>query len=187
MGALSEEQYNFLSGFPTQHVGSWLSEQDPVPCGNAACAMLQSEQWHAMRSRGAQWTDMQILECEICSRERKRRCRIIREEDPRSRQEPFVDALYVLANNVPKYNAIMVRSEEFAKRHQEQILWVVAKDNPYNFSNRGLSSDANESQIIKWLQEHDMKSSGLPGMLPLIAGLPVRLTDTISRTSRLHK
>ena len=142
MGALSEEQYNFLSGFPTQHVGSWLSEEEPVPCGNAACALLQSEQWHGMRTRGAHWTDIQILECESCSRERHRRCMIIREEDPRSRQEPFVDALYVLPNNVPKYDAIIVRAEEFAKRHQEPILWVVAKDKPYNFSKRGLSRDA---------------------------------------------
>jgi hypothetical protein len=100
---------------------------------------------------------MQNLECEICSRELNLRRRIIREDDPRSRQEPFVDALYVLANNVPKYDAIMVRAEEFAKRHQEQILWVVANDKPYNFSNRGLSRDAKESQTIKWLQEHDMK------------------------------
>ena len=45
-GQLSEESYNFLTGLPTEHTGSWRAD-GTVACGNAECAALP-EKWRRM-------------------------------------------------------------------------------------------------------------------------------------------
>ena len=46
-GSLTEEMYNFLMGFPTEHVGSWLpscpDRVQQIMCGNATCARLTAD------------------------------------------------------------------------------------------------------------------------------------------------
>ena len=39
----------------------------------------------------------------------------------------------------------------------------------------------------RWLEFHDQKTGGIMGLLPLIKGLPVRLTDHINRNLGLYK
>ena len=39
----------------------------------------------------------------------------------------------------------------------------------------------------RWLEFHDQKTGGIMGLLPLIKGLPVRLTDHIDRNLGLYK
>ena len=39
----------------------------------------------------------------------------------------------------------------------------------------------------RWLEFHDQKTGGIMGLLPLIKGLPVRLTDHIDRSLGLYK
>ena len=68
-GSLSEEMYNFLMGFPTEHAGSWLpphaDEAERLLCQNAACKKLPA-QWRIMVSSGASWREMESKEFDVC-------------------------------------------------------------------------------------------------------------------------
>ena len=66
MGALSEDSYNYLHGFPTEHCGSWLQD-DSTSCGRVECMQL-APTWKEMAARGSDWSDMVRLECKTCHR-----------------------------------------------------------------------------------------------------------------------
>jgi hypothetical protein len=78
---------------------------------------------------------MQDLECIPCKEERQRRNRLMQQNDPRVRQEPFLNAPYVHKNNEPKYHAMLLRAVEDGKRQPsgaQHILWVIAQDYPHD-------------------------------------------------------
>ena len=70
-GMLSDESYNFLHGFPTEHCGSWLST-GLVSCGSSSCANL-AKTLTLLALQGADWKKMQNMECDVCKKERNRR------------------------------------------------------------------------------------------------------------------
>ena len=137
LGALEEDMYNFLTGLPTQHAGSWSPTacgQGTVDCGRPSCSVLPAA-WNEMAQKGASWTEMQALECDLCKEERARRNRLVLPRDPRLNQEPFLSAPYIHQNNEPKYHAMLLRAVEQAKRGAEgpkHILWIRAQDRPHN-------------------------------------------------------
>ena len=53
--------------------------------------------------------------------------------------------------------------------------------------NEALDEDALNSKRKRWLELHDQKTGGIMGLLPLVKGLPVRLTDHIDRGLGLFK
>ena len=52
---------------------------------------------------------------------------------------------------------------------------------------KALEKDALEAKKRHWLSFHDQKTGGIMGMLPLIKGLPVRLSDHVDRNMGLYK
>ena len=50
-----------------------------------------------------------------------------------------------------------------------------------------LDEDALTEKRKRWLEAHDQKTGGIMGLLPLIRGLPVRLTDHVDRGLGLFK
>ena len=52
---------------------------------------------------------------------------------------------------------------------------------------KALEKDALEAKKRRWLSFHDQKTGGIMGMLPLIKGLPVRLSDHVDRNMGLYK
>ena len=50
-----------------------------------------------------------------------------------------------------------------------------------------LDRSALNAKRKRWLEFHDQKTGGIMGLLPLIKGLPVRLTDHIDRNLGLYK
>ena len=50
-----------------------------------------------------------------------------------------------------------------------------------------LEKDALDAKKRRWLSFHDQKTGGIMGMLPLIKGLPVRLSDHVDRDMGLYK
>ena len=50
-----------------------------------------------------------------------------------------------------------------------------------------LDKDALEAKKTRWLAFHDQKTGGIMGLLPLIKGLPMRLTDHECRPLGLYK
>ena len=111
-------------------------------------------------------------------------------KDHRVRAPPFVRAPFIHQNNEPKYNALLVRAVEDAKRGGEQpehILWAIAQDTPLNPAEIAGSPEQVERKRSKWLQYHDQTTCGLPGLLPLYYGMPARVTEKISKKLRILK
>ena len=50
-----------------------------------------------------------------------------------------------------------------------------------------LEKDALDAKKRQWLAFHDQKTGGIMGMLPLVKGLPVRLSDHVDRDMGLYK
>lgn len=50
-----------------------------------------------------------------------------------------------------------------------------------------LEKDALDAKRTRWLAFHDQKTSGIMGLLPLVKGLPVRLTSALNRGLKLFK
>ena len=182
-------------GFPTQRPGTWIppqkgnelkavmSDDDPflLQCYSSTCAMLP-KRWKKLARAGAAWADIQHKEpeCNACKAERQRRCRLTQDEDTRVLEEPFLSAPYVHQFNQPKYHAMLLRSVEWAKRastHPQQILWIRAMDMPYNYRDIGRTAEERDKKLTRFLQFHDQRTAGIPGLLPLYKGLRVRATE----------
>ena len=128
------------------------------------------------------------MECEVCRKERDARCRVVwQEEDPRFQQAPFDDAPYIHPHNIPKYAAIQHRATLFARLRSRCIHWVVAEDQPLHRDDQALSEDALNEKRSRWLTYQDQRTAGMMGLLPLVLGLPVRLTETVNRGLKLFK
>ena len=56
-----------------------------------------------------------------------------------------------------------------------------------HISHEALDRSALNAKRKRWLEFHDQKTGGIMGLLPLIKGLPVRLTDHIDRNLGLYK
>ena len=119
-GMLSCENYNFLMGLPTAHPGSWVSNLANVPplsvssgsasggslhigdegvltCSHENCRSLP-RRWREMASQGKTWSEMRVLECTYCQKERIRRNRLVSLKDERVKRAPFLRAPYVHNN-----------------------------------------------------------------------------------------
>ena len=185
------ETYCFMHGLPTAHTGSWMPEpQDSPECGNTACSELAKTIWPKMRSEGKSWQMLAELECEVCRIERKRRCRVAlpgNDNEKKHLEEPFASAPYIHPFNYPKYHAQQLRSILFAKATHRRLLWVRAHDWPVASGDEDLSKDDLDRLRQSWLQLHDKATAGIMGLLPLVRGLPMRLTNTEDPEQHAYK
>ena len=113
---MTDENYNFLHGLPTEHCGSWSTTETCTTCRNL------TDTWRTMTREGATWTELRALECTSCGLKRERRARLLAKNDIRIRQEPFVTAPYIHKNNQPKYHAMLLRAAEDAKKNEKSML-----------------------------------------------------------------
>ena len=137
-GYLDDEMYNFISGFPTEHCGSWMpltgngnsSNAGFASCRNPTCMNLYKT-WRHMFEEGHNWQTMVSMECAECKSERERRNRLLVEKDPRLHNEPFLTAPYVHKNHDPKCHAMLLRIVETTKHADakpKHIMWITAED-----------------------------------------------------------
>ena len=63
----------------------------------------------------------------------------------------------------------------------------MAQDVPLYNGDRDLPKEQLQHKRYKWLCEHDQRTEHLTSMLPLVVGLPMRLTDTVDRKWKLYK
>ncbi len=130
------------------------------------------------------WEEMRALECAACHTERERRNRLLASNDRRVLKEPFLSAPYVHKSNEPKYHAMLLRAVEDAKRSAtgpHHILWVIAQDVPQNPKEVARTPAQLQKQRERFLQFHDQRTAGIPGMLPLFVGMRARVTEKIAR------
>jgi hypothetical protein len=121
------------------------------------------------------------MECDICAAERRRRCCVAIAGNHNERKhevEPFAEAPYIHPFNYPKYHAQQLRSILFAKAKHRRLLWVRAHDWPNANGDEELTKEDLTRLRRNWLQLHDKATVGIMGLLPLVRGLPMRLTDT---------
>ena len=127
------------------------------------------------------------LECPICSAERERRCCIISTSDrnkDRYVQKPFTDAPYVHPFRFPSGHAQHLRAIAFAKENQQQLLWITAYDKPKKQDDAKFKGERLEQLKEEWLQLPSARTSGIPGLFPLVKDLPVRFTDSPDKQAR---
>ena len=172
-GRLSQNSHAFLHGHETTVCGSWTNGE--AVCGSALCRSLSLN--------GGTWREIQDAErlCTICSESRQNRKRVATDtNDARFCEQKFVDAPAIFPNNDIKYDVNKQRARHFAMSHKLGITWAQAKDKP-------LPKTLQERpdlvlQKTSWLSRHDRECGDLYGMLPLIEGLPVALTDHVDRS-----
>ena len=86
----------------------------------------------------------------------------------------------VFANHDVKHEVNTLYAQACAEKRQEGLLHCLAKDTPSTEALR-LCQDL-PSQNIAWLNRHDRESGDLYGMLPLMFGMPVAVTEHIHRS-----
>ena len=114
----------------------------------------------------------------------KKRCRVqLNDADERQLHKPFTDAPYLHPFNQPRYHALIVRSQLFARANNRILLWYIAIDKPYQGVDESLRGDALQRRREKWLEYSDDKTAGMMGLLPLVRGMPMRCTACLLYTS----
>jgi hypothetical protein len=67
------------------------------------------------------------------------------------------------------------------------VTWVKAHDTPLHRDDLSLEQEQLDAKRKRWLSFHDQKTAGILGLMPLVKGLPVRLTDSVDRPLKLFK
>ena len=100
--------------------------------------------------------------------------------DSRFASEKIARAPAIFEHNDVKYEVNKKRAQFYASRENHPITYSCAKDTA---SAEALQEKQNLSQEkLQWLQRHDRESGDLYGMLPLVRGMPVALTDHVDRS-----
>ena len=182
-GAVTQEQWAFLHGFPTLHAGSWDPRTNKCSCKKPACNAL-AKQWtqEVLDPKNTRtWQDRRRAECEICAAERRRRCIVAGASDmgPDPKEPKFLQAPFVHGLNAAKYVAALLRARWVAAEQQHLLLWVVAQDTPLFHTDPDTEAHELQHRKEQWLQRHDQATGGIMGLLPLLPGMPIRITQTL--------
>ena len=182
-GNMTQEVWSFLHGLPTLRPGSWNPSTNSCSCRNAKCQTLTRlwEQEVQKEKRSGNWHQRQSSECSLCQTERARRCVVAgcSAFSPDPHHEKFLEAPFVHGLNAAKYVAALLRAKWVANEQKKVLLWAVAQDRPLFSMEPGVA--AHELQLRKegWLQRHDQSTGGIIGLLPMLPGMPVRITQTL--------
>ena len=182
-GAVTQEQWAFLHGFPTLHAGSWDPHTNKCSCKKPACDAL-AKQWtkEVLDPKNTRtWQDRRQAECDVCAAERRRRCIVAGASDcgPNPKNIKFLQAPFVHGLNAAKYVAALLRARWVAAEQHHLLLWVVAQDTPLFHTDPDTEAQELQHRKEQWLQRHDQATAGIMGLLPLLPGMPVRITQTL--------
>ena len=93
----------------------------------------------------------------------------------------------IFLHNDPKYFIDEFRAQEFSRTRNLCINWVGARDKPRHKDDQNLTLEALSKKPLQWLSRDDAKTGGMMSLLPLIKGLPVRMTETVDRAFGIVK
>ena len=100
-------------------------------------------------------------------------------KDARFTRDVLLSAPVVFADNDIKYEVDKCCPQAYAARQDVGIVFCPAKDTP---SAEDLRARPDlPAQKLNWLQRHDRESGDLYGMLPIIVGMTVAMSDHIDR------
>ena len=188
-GSLSEEMYCLIHGFPTFR----------PPCPSCCCTEdlvhddVLGEYRRCVMAAFEAHEDMNAYvaksQCSECTKIRRARQRVLHHGEPLPldiTSKEFTAAPAIYSFNVPRYFTTQLRAREFGKSHGLQITWVYAKDVPLHREDRELAEEALENKLASWLGRHDQDTCHIASLLPLVVGLPIRLTDRVQARSELQ-
>ena len=117
----------------------------------------------------------------MCQRERREKHLVMnRLNDRRHLQGNFLKAPAIFPNNDIKFEVNKIRAQIYARATQQAITWSIARDRPSNKVIAEKPELVEEKKV--WLTRHDRDCADLYGVLPLVEGLPVMLTDHYDRS-----
>ena len=127
------------------------------------------------------WQDRRQAECDACAAERRRRCIVAGASDfgPNPKDSKFLQAPFVHGLNAAKYVAALLRARWVAAEQRHLLLCVVAQDTPLFHTDPDTEAHELQHRKEQWLQRHDQATAGIMGLLPLLPGMPVRITQTL--------
>ena len=185
-GKLTVDTHAFLHGKPTLVPGSCIDGvakcQTPW-CVARASVFAQLEKTAPPQGSAREMCAAATLEgeCEVCKKERKSRMLVAQgAKDPRFMEDKFLKAPAVVPNNDMKYDLNKTRALGYANKKKIGVMYCIAKDSPSHEALR-IRPDL-PSQKIAWLSRHDRESGDLYGVLPLMKGMPVAMSDHIDRS-----
>ena len=91
----------------------------------------------------------------------------------RVKRAPFNTAAYVHPFRYPSAHAQQLRAIAFAKEHRQRLLWVTAFDKPQREAEAHLKGSRGAELKEEWLQLPVGRTSGIPGLFPLVVDLPI--------------
>ena len=97
-----------------------------------------------------------------------------------SKKTKCVCTSYFVANHDITYDVNKTRAQSLASSTNTGILYCAAKDHPTLDALRARPDLP--TQNMEWLNRHDRESGDLYGVLPLMKGMPVVMTDHIDRS-----
>jgi len=199
-GDLRPNVYQLLHGFPTLLDAALEVPRSEEVCtccttsGSDNVVWCEGEYFKPWTQRflhdGATPEELMQSECSSCAATRKARARVLPDSGGAGdafKKQPFDAALSLYAYNVPRYYTVMLRAREFARVHERRLRWCVARDVPLHRDDRDLSAEALDAKRSRWLLKHDQHTAHLASSLPLVRGLPVRLTETVDRGRHLFR
>ena len=121
------------------------------------------------------------MECLVCQKERKSRTLVADTgNDSHFQEEQDVSALAVLANNDIKHDVNNMRAQSLASSTNTGIMYCAARNHPILDALRARLDLPTKK--LEWLNRHDCETGDLYGVLPLMKGMPVAMTDHIDRS-----
>ncbi|CAE7035450.1 esrp2 [Symbiodinium sp. CCMP2592] len=191
-GNLPLQMHALLHGYPTRQVTAQCVGCD-VMCSCPDDLFGPAEgcrHWIERFLAGASGAELIKDECAACAARRQQCRRVLRPEELRSsvwRQPPFDTAPLLTSYNVPRFRAILLRAQQFADTHRRAVYWAAAHDRPLAAADLQLDECTLRQKRLRWLSRHDQETSHLASLLPLVEGLPVRLTEKVDKKLRLFK
>ena len=189
-GRLTNDMYCLFHGLPT-----FTTVRENCQCNWDVVRIPQvgscKGSWKSAFLRGENMEEViAASECAECRRARAEKCRVgkkvVQSNDPADALA-FSEAPALYNFNVPRYFTILLRAREFARLRNLQISWTYAIDTPLHPEDLDLATDKLNAKRLTWLRRHDQETSNLVSLLPLVVGLPVRLTDTVDRDLGLYR
>ena len=180
IGKLSPESHAFLHGNPTMNPGSTVN--GIARCLQDKCNKRISEAVTRLRFCEKFAKKTAEMECERCKADRASRILVAKDEhDSRFKEKRFLTSPAVFPTNDSKYDVNKKRSLNYAASQNTGIMYCIAQDKPSAQALRE-RPDLPERKL-EFLNRHDRESGDLYGILPLMKGMPVAMTDHIDRSS----
>ena len=178
--ALSEDDYNFIHGYPTHsRIIFWYEKRDNIhwihdeqKCTGTPYSIFEHWQEYLTSSK-------KEFECVHCWRERKRRARVLHMEHyenygrERLADSQFAETVIITKYNMAAFHFAQQRAISFAQTHRRQAFWIQAADTPPSWFCNGYNNEELQEMKKRWLSYHARKTECILSLLLCCYDMPL--------------